>query len=87
MGTCANLFIPNLSRLALKCIKIVRPTLLGYLETREEFEYYGKRLLSYLTSGKLKSSIHKIYPLSEVQQAHIVSPPLSSNKYTSGIQD
>jgi hypothetical protein len=84
--TSANPSLTNRSRLALKCIKIVRPTLFGYLETREEFDYYGSRLLGYLTSGKLKSRIHKIYPLSEVQQAHIVRTPFCSNLEKSTIK-
>lgn len=61
------------SRIAPKCIKIVRPTLFGYLETREEFEHYGNLLFELLMAKRLTPWIHKIYPLSEVPQAHTVS--------------
>ncbi|CAL5870966.1 uncharacterized protein PFLUO_LOCUS5208 [Penicillium psychrofluorescens] len=54
-----------------KCVKIARPQLFGYIETREEFEYYFNELLSLLQSGQLKVKVHKVYPLEQVAQAHI----------------
>ncbi|PGH27884.1 hypothetical protein AJ80_00434 [Polytolypa hystricis UAMH7299] len=59
-----------LNLLSPKCVKVARPTLFGYIETREELEAYSSELFDLLTSGKLKVNIHKIYPLAEVQQAH-----------------
>ena len=66
------------SRLASKCVKIARPTLMGYVATREEFEKYAYRLFDLLATGKLKTRIYKAYPLEEVQQAHRVSVPSST---------
>lgn len=60
------------SLLSPKCVKIARPQLFGYIETREEFEYYFNELLSLLQSGQLKVKVHKVYPLEQVAQAHIV---------------
>lgn len=60
-------------RLSPKCVKIARPMLFGYIETREEFESYVKELFNLLQSGQLKVRIHKVYPLEDVQQAHKVS--------------
>lgn len=60
------------SSLASKCIKIARPTLFGYIETREEFEHYCNELFKLLVSGQLKAEIYKIYPLEDVQLAHQV---------------
>lgn len=60
------------SLLSPKCVKVARPTLFGYVATREEFEYYTNELFSFLKSGKLKTKIYKIYPLEDVQQAHKV---------------
>ncbi|KAK5659815.1 hypothetical protein OQA88_1027 [Cercophora sp. LCS_1] len=60
-----------LNRLSPKCVKIARPTLFGYIATREEFEGYAWELFNLLTSGTLKVSIHGFYSLSEIQQAHI----------------
>jgi NADPH:quinone reductase-like Zn-dependent oxidoreductase len=64
------------SRLTPKCVKIARPTLFGYIETREELEFYANELFSLIKSGKLKTKIHKIYPLEDVQQAHKVCHPI-----------
>lgn len=60
----------NLRKLSPKCVKIARPTLFGYIETREELEYYVNELFNLLKSGQLKVKIHKIYPLEQVAQAH-----------------
>ena len=59
-------------KLSPKCVKVARPTLFGYIETREEFEYYTNELFSLLKSGQLKTKIHKIYPLEEIAQVHKV---------------
>ncbi|KAI9376396.1 hypothetical protein BJX61DRAFT_538925 [Aspergillus egyptiacus] len=60
-----------LNKLSPKCVKVARPTLFGYIETREEFEYYVNELFNLLKSGQLKVKVHKVYPLEEVAQAHI----------------
>lgn len=60
------------SKLSPKCVKIARPTLFGYIETRDEFEYYVNELFTLLQSGQLKVKVHKVYPLEQVAQAHIV---------------
>ncbi|KAG2025617.1 hypothetical protein GB937_002873 [Aspergillus fischeri] len=60
-----------LNKLSPKCVKVARPTLFGYIETREEFEFYVNELFNLLQSGQLKVRIHKVYPLEQVQQAHI----------------
>lgn len=67
------------SRLSPKCVKIARPTLFGYIETREEFEFYVNELFKLLKSRQLKLKIHKVYPLEEAAQAQRVRPatPLS----------
>ncbi|KAK2792768.1 NADPH:quinone reductase [Onygenales sp. PD_12] len=61
----------NIGRLGAKNIKILRPTVFGYIATQEEFDHYTKELFGFLKSGQLKTRVHKIYPLEEVQQAHI----------------
>lgn len=60
------------SRLSPKCVKIARPTLFGYIATRDEFEQYSNELFGLLTSGALKVGIHGFYSLTDVQQAHMV---------------
>jgi len=60
----------NISLLAKKNTKIMRATLMQYVVTRDELEYYSNLLFDYLRSGKLKVNIHKVYDLKDVQQAH-----------------
>ncbi|KAL3470922.1 hypothetical protein BJX99DRAFT_250840 [Aspergillus californicus] len=59
-----------LNKLSPKCVKVARPTLFGYIETREEFEFYVNELFNLLKSGQLKVKVHKVYPLDQVAQAH-----------------
>ncbi|KAK2687860.1 hypothetical protein QWA68_013718 [Fusarium oxysporum] len=61
-----------LQQLSPKCVKIARPTLFGYITTREEFEYYSGQIFDLLQAGKLKVNIHGIYDLEEAQKAHKV---------------
>lgn len=58
-------------KLSPKCVKIARPTLFGYIETREEFEFYVNELFDLLKSGQLKVKVHNVYPLEQTAQAHI----------------
>lgn len=67
-----HLVLTTSSRLSPKCVKIGRPTLFGYIETREEFEFYTNELFSLLKSGQLKVKIHKVYPLEQAEQAQRV---------------
>jgi len=60
----------NISVLAKKNTKIMRATLMQYVVTREELEYYTNLLFGYLKDGKLKVNIHNIYDLKDAQQAH-----------------
>ncbi|CAG8909272.1 unnamed protein product [Penicillium egyptiacum] len=59
-----------LAKLTPKCVKVARPSLFGYIQTREEFEYYTNELFNLLKSGQLKTKIHKIYPLEDIAQVH-----------------
>ncbi|SCU94406.1 LAFA_0F21638g1_1 [Lachancea sp. 'fantastica'] len=58
-----------LSRLTPKNLKLLRPSLFGYLGAQEERDYYYKEFVSGLESGSLKIPIYKTYPLSEYKQA------------------
>ncbi|KAK5938493.1 NADPH:quinone reductase [Knufia obscura] len=60
----------NIALLSKKNTKIMRATLMQYVVTRDELEYYSNLLFDYLRDGKLKVNIHKIYDLKDVQQAH-----------------
>ncbi|KAJ5488897.1 quinone oxidoreductase [Penicillium diatomitis] len=59
-----------LQKLSPKCVKVARPMLFGYIETREEFEFYTHELFNLLKSGQLKVKIHKVYPMEDIKQVH-----------------
>lgn len=61
-----------ISRLSAKNAKIVRPTLFGYIATREEFETYTNELFGFLAKGSIDVRIHKTYDLEDVKSAHEV---------------
>ncbi|KAK2746323.1 NADPH:quinone reductase [Myotisia sp. PD_48] len=60
----------NLLSLGAKNTKVCRPTLYGYIHTQEEFNHYTQELFRLLQSGELKTKIHKIYPIKDIQEAH-----------------
>ena len=60
----------SILRLSAKNVKLLRPTLYGYITTREEFINYSEELFEILVKEKLDVNIHKVYPLSEVGTAH-----------------
>ena len=49
----------------------MRASLMGYVVTREELEFYANGVLDMLKDGKLKIKVHKVYDLSEAKQAHM----------------
>jgi len=60
----------TIARLSPKNAKLLRPTLFGYLATREEFENYTSELFDFMTKDKMDVRIYDTYPLKEVARAH-----------------
>jgi len=60
----------NVARLSAKNVSIMRSTLMNYIVTREELEFYANGVLDLIKSGKLKIKIYKIYPLKDAVMAH-----------------
>lgn len=60
----------NIAKLSAKNISIMRSTLMQYIVTREELEFYANGVLDLIKAGKLNIKIHKVYPLSEAVTAH-----------------
>ncbi|KAI1466628.1 NAD(P)-binding protein [Daldinia caldariorum] len=60
----------SIARLSAKNVRLLRPSLLSYIATRDEFEYYVNELFGFITGGKIDVRIHGVYPLSEVARAH-----------------
>ena len=48
----------------------MRTTLMNYIVTREEFEYYTGELFKLLKDGDLKVKTYKIYDLKDAATAH-----------------
>ena len=59
----------TIARLSPKNARLMRPTLFGYLVTREEFEGYSKELFDFIVRDKMEVNIHETYPLSEAARA------------------
>ncbi|KAL6248213.1 NADPH:quinone reductase [Rhinocladiella similis] len=60
----------NIAKLSAKNVSIMRATLMQYIVTREEFEFYANGVLDLIKAGKLNIKIHKIYPLKDAIVAH-----------------
>lgn len=57
------------SRLSAKNVKLVRPTLFGYIATREELQAAAKELWNFIEKDGLNVKIHDVYPLSDIVRA------------------
>lgn len=51
----------------------MRPSLLNYITTTEEFEQYTTKLFKLMAEDHIKIRIHETYPLKDVARAHNVS--------------
>ena len=60
----------TIAKLSPKNARLMRPTLFGYIVTRDEFEGYVNELFRFILKDKLDVRIHEVYPLSEVKRAH-----------------
>ena len=65
--------VPDFSPLILMqkgSLFLTRPSLASYSSTPEELAWRAGDVLKWVTEGKLKIHIHKVYPLAEAAQAH-----------------
>jgi NADPH:quinone reductase len=60
----------SIQKLAVNNATLLRPTLMNYIFTREEYTHYSGELFKLLKSGELKVRYHKTYPLADVVEAH-----------------
>jgi NADPH2:quinone reductase len=49
---------------------LTRPSLAAYSSTQEELDWRANDVLNWISQGKLKLHIHKVYPLADAAQAH-----------------
>lgn len=59
----------NILTLTSKNLKILRPTVISYITTEEEWEHYSTELFRLLSNGDIKVEISKVYPLAQVGKA------------------
>ncbi|KAF4453369.1 NADPH2:quinone reductase [Fusarium austroafricanum] len=59
-----------LARLTPKNVRLMRPVVNGYVAERADLEKYTSELFDLIKSKKLELTIHKVYPLKDVAQAH-----------------
>ncbi|KAI0505273.1 hypothetical protein F5B22DRAFT_531783 [Xylaria bambusicola] len=60
----------TITRLGAKNVRLMRPTLFGYISTREEFAAYTEELFGFIEKDGFNVKVHDVYPLSEVKRAH-----------------
>ncbi|QGI84076.1 unnamed protein product [Fusarium fujikuroi] len=60
----------SLFRLTPKCVRLMRPVVNGYVSERADLEKYTSELFDLIKAKKLELTIHKVYPLKDVAQAH-----------------
>ncbi|RLV90130.1 putative quinone oxidoreductase [Spathaspora sp. JA1] len=65
--------------LSAKNIRILRPSLFGYIDTKQEWDFYSQKLLDLIKEGKLDFEISKTYDLKDYVQA---AKDLESRKTT-----
>lgn len=58
------------ARLSAKNARLLRPTLFGYIATREEYDGYAQELFRFIEQDKLDVKVHEVYPLEDVARAH-----------------
>lgn len=69
----------SINRLSAKNIKLARPTVMNYVVTQDEWDFYTEKFLKYIKDGDIKVEITKTYPLSQYKQA---ATDLESRKTT-----
>jgi len=60
----------SIAALGSKNLKLLRPRLFNYIETREEFEQYSAELFDFIAKKEINVRIHETYPLADVARAH-----------------
>lgn len=65
--------VPPISLLELTkrgSLSVVRPSMKDYVATREELAARSNDIFKWIEQGKLKVSIHKVFPLADAAKAH-----------------
>ncbi|KAI9769572.1 MAG: NADPH:quinone reductase [Geoglossum umbratile] len=58
-------------RLSAKNLRLMRPTVYGYIVTAEEFKYYAEELFRFMVEEKFNVQVHDVYPLQDAARAHV----------------
>ncbi|TGJ77582.1 hypothetical protein E0Z10_g10689 [Xylaria hypoxylon] len=60
----------TIGRLVAKNVRLMRPSLVSYITTREELTGYTEELFAFIEKDDFNVRVHETYPLSEVKRAH-----------------
>jgi NADPH:quinone reductase len=60
----------SIARLSAKNIKLMKPSVFGYIETRDEFQSSTKELFDLIVKHNLHPIVHEVHPLEEIAKAH-----------------
>lgn len=69
-NTSGNIPPLQITALMQKNLRVMRPSVFGYLLTRDEFVGYAKELFDNVLKNKTDVMIYEVYPLAEVARAH-----------------
>jgi NADPH2:quinone reductase len=69
-NTSGNVPPFSLATLLPKNLRLMRPSVFGYLQTRDDFVGYAKELFDFILRNKFDGIVHEVYHLEEVVRAH-----------------
>ncbi|KAJ1928260.1 NADPH:quinone reductase [Tieghemiomyces parasiticus] len=69
---CSSGKVPpiDIACLSVNNVRLIKPSLFNYIQTRAEFEKLADRLFDMVQRGQIRPIIHRIYPLAATPQAH-----------------
>ncbi|KAF8864039.1 NAD(P)-binding protein [Acephala macrosclerotiorum] len=60
----------SITDLLAKNLRVMKPSVLGYLQTREEFVAWAEKLFDFVIKERIDGMVWKTYPLENVKEAH-----------------
>lgn len=61
----------DIGKLAGKNLRVMKPSVFGYIGTREEFGFYAGRLFDFIAKNGVEEIPRKVFLLEEVRKAHV----------------
>lgn len=61
----------DISKLAAKNLRVMKPSVFGYIGTKEEFVGYAERLFGFIARNGVEGIPRKVFPMEDVRKAHV----------------